>query len=170
MADKPKLTPEQILRMRDTSGVEARQHTCIKCKQLYTPGTPDTGVCKDCGGQALRTQFKAPDADPAGTVRCLLCAKLYEPPISIGKVDQVCSDCKKGLSGTAKLVCSKCGITICRLTPKVMDDGFVIQPSAVLHSDSCNICKPGLTESTIVEITLWQKHLRPKKAFVPQKR
>jgi len=162
--------PKHVLRMRDTSGVEAKQHTCIKCSRLYTPEATDTGVCKDCGGQALPTRFKDPEADPKGTVRCLLCAKLYEPPISVGKVDQVCSECRKGLNGTAKLVCAKCGITICRLAPKVMDDGFVIQPNAVLHSDCCNICNPGLTESKIVEITLWQKHLRPKKTFVSQKR
>jgi len=162
--------PKFTLHMRDTSGVDTKQHSCIKCGRPYTPESNDTGMCKDCGGQALRTQFKDPEADPEGTVRCLLCAKRYEPPPSTGKLDQVCPDCRKVLNGTAKLVCSKCGITICRLAPKVMDDGFVIQPSAVLHSDCCNICNPGLTESKIVEITLWQKHLRPKKTFVPQKR
>jgi len=149
----------------DTSGKTDGAHPCIKCGTLYTaPTGTDTGVCKDCGGAS--TSFKDDKPDPEGSLRCLVCAKLYEPSLGIGKIDQVCPDCRNTMNGTAKLLCARCGLTICRLAPKVLDNEFIIRPNAVLHSDWCNICQPGLSESTIVEIDLWNKTRRPKKTLV----
>lgn len=152
--------------MMDTSGKGDGSHACIKCGKLYTTGPKDTGVCSECNGVSSSTTFKDVPPDPEGSLRCLVCAKLYEPSLGIGKIDQVCPDCRNTMNGTAKLVCARCGLTICRIAPNVLDNQFVIRPNAVLHSDWCNICQPGLSESTVVEIDLWNKAKRPKKTLV----
>jgi Fe-S-cluster containining protein len=52
---------------------------------------------------------------------------------------------------------------ICRLTPTVLDNGFTIRKNAVLHSVACNICQPGLVESTLVEVNAWERTVRQHK-------
>ena len=58
-------------------------------------------------------------------------------------------------------------VTICRLVPKVLDNGFYIRPRSVLHSSACNICHRGIAESTILEITEWERSRRPGKLILP---
>jgi len=104
---------------------------------------------------------------PGTIVPCLLCMKPFLMRPFVGAPDQICPECWETYKDAAKVVCWKCRVTICRLVPKILDNGFYIRPRAVYHSDSCNVCKPGLTKSIIVEIDQWEKHLRPKKIIMP---
>ncbi len=103
---------------------------------------------------------------PGAIVPCLMCTRPFLMGPFIGEPDQVCPECYKTYGDTAKVICARCRVTICRLVPKVLDSGFYIRPRAVLHSNACNVCKPGLKESYIVEISEWQKHVRPNKIIV----
>ena len=99
-------------------------------------------------------------------VPCLLCTKPFLMLPFIGVPDQVCPECEKTYKDAAKVVCNVCHITICRLVPKVLENGFYIRPKTVLHSDCCNVCKPGLSESSVIEIEKWQRMLRPGKIII----
>lgn len=104
---------------------------------------------------------------PGTIVPCLLCTKPFLMRIYTGTPDQVCPECWKTYIDAAKVACAHCNVIICRIVPKILDNGFYIRPRAVYHSDACNVCKPGLKESKIIEITEWEKTLRPKKIIVP---
>lgn len=104
---------------------------------------------------------------PGRIVPCLLCTKPFIMRQYIGAPDQVCGECWKTYRDAARVVCWRCRVTICRLVPKILDNGFYIRPSAVYHSSACNICSPGLKHSEVIEITEWQKHIRPNKIIVP---
>lgn len=167
-------TPTSTLRLRDTSGVKSQEQRCIKCGAAFTPkADPDSALCETCAELgSVKNNDTRPDVtdlarckDPDGMVRCLLCAKLYPAALGQPRSDQICSDCRNSMQGSAKLVCAKCNITICRLAPKVLESGFIIRPNQVFHSNCCNICNPGLTESSVIEIELWQKTQRPKKTI-----
>lgn len=160
---------EQILRLMDTSGLAVPVGKCFYCSAKYTPDPEkDIGLCPSCIARGMGKHLdKVPDLRDKfeDALRCLLCAEVYEVTPSIGKVDQLCPKCRNGLNGTAKLVCAKCNVTICRIAPTVIE-GYIVRPNAILHSDRCNICSPGLTESKIVEIDLWIQTQKPKKTFV----
>ena len=96
----------------------------------------------------------------------MLCGKPFIMRIYTGEPDQVCPDCWETYKDCARLVCVKCRVTICRVAPKVLDNGFYIRPRAVLHTNECNICKPGLLVSDIVEIKQWEQQIRPKKIII----
>ena len=100
---------------------------------------------------------------PGKIVPCLLCTKPFLMRTYVGCPDQICGECLKSYDECAIVRCQQCRVVICRLVPKVLDCGFYIRPQAVLHSDSCNICRPGLTESHINEITEWMRMVRPHK-------
>ena len=103
---------------------------------------------------------------PGTIVPCLLCAKPFLMRFYSGPPDQVCPECWETYKDSARVICAKCKVTICRLVPKVLENGFYIRPRSVYHSDTCNVCKPGLLESKIVEITEWERTMRPKKIIV----
>ena len=114
---------------------------------------------------------------PGGIVPCLLCTKPFLMGVFVGAPDQICEECRKTYAECAKVICNGLGekrphppITICRVRPMRLDNGFTIQPRAILHSNACNTCKPGLEESTILEIDHWQKYCRSGKIIVPQKK
>ena len=107
---------------------------------------------------------------PGGIVPCLLCTKPFVMPVFLGEPDQVCPECAVTYSDAARVICKKCNITIGRAVPKILENGYYIRPRSVLHSNSCNICRPGLVESTIIEIDQWQKTIRPNKIIVPMRR
>lgn len=106
---------------------------------------------------------------PNSIVPCLLCTKPFWMGIFIGEPDQVCPECKQTYADAARIICAKCKITIARARPKVLENGFYVRPRAVLHSDACNICKPGLRESIITEIDEWERTRRPGRIIVPMK-
>lgn len=109
-------------------------------------------------------------------VPCLLCTKPFLMLPFIGVPDQVCPECEKTYKNAAKVVCtgknaksqehSHPPVTICRLVPKVLENGFYIRPNAVLHTDKCNTCWPGLDESSVIEIEQWQRVVRPRKIII----
>lgn len=105
---------------------------------------------------------------PYAIVPCLLCTKPFQMLPFIGQPDQVCPECFYTYRDAAKLVCAKCEKqpVIGRLKPKQLDNGFYIKPKSTLHSDKCNVCCPGLVESTIVEIEEWERKIRPKKIII----
>lgn len=107
---------------------------------------------------------------PGAIVPCLLCGKPFLMGFFIGEPDQVCPECQKTYGDTARVICVRCRppVTICRLVPKLLDNGFYIRPRAVLHSDACNICRPGLTRSSIIEIEQWERVRRPKTIILPR--
>jgi hypothetical protein len=106
---------------------------------------------------------------PGGIVPCLLCCKPFIMGFFVGTPDQLCPECENLYKDTAKVICVRCRppVTICRLVPKILDNGFYIRPKSVLHSDCCNICKPGLTVSSILEIEEWERKRRPNKLILP---
>ena len=107
-------------------------------------------------------------------VPCLLCTKPFLMLPFIGVPDQICPECETTYKDTARVVCNggtgnrriHDPVTICRLVPKVLDNGFYIRPGSVLHSSACNVCQPGLTESSILEIAEWQRTLRSNKVVI----
>lgn len=105
---------------------------------------------------------------PGAIVPCLLCAKPFLMGVFIGDPDQTCPECQKVYGDTARVICVRCRppVTICRLVPKILENGYYIRPRAVLHSNACNICRPGLTESSIIEIEEWERTRRPAKLIV----
>ena len=103
---------------------------------------------------------------PNGIVPCLLCGKPFMMPVFIGEPDQVCPECQAQYGDTAKVICKTCRVTICRVVSKQLDNGFYIRPHSILRSNACNVCKPGLSESTIVEIDEWERTMRPKKITI----
>lgn len=103
---------------------------------------------------------------PGKIVPCLLCTKPFLMRMYTGHPDQICGECLSTYNDCAIVRCQNCHVVICRLVPKVLDSGFVIRPQAVLHSDCCNICNPGLAESHVVEITEWMRLVRPHKIIL----
>ena len=111
---------------------------------------------------------KRPEAN--GIYPCLLCTKPFVMGVYIGEPDQTCGECREKYRDTARVICNKCRITIGRCVPKILDCGYYVRPRSVLHSSSCNVCHPGLKESTIIEIDQWIKQLRPSRIIVPMTR
>jgi len=103
---------------------------------------------------------------PGTIVPCLLCTKPFLMRFYSGEADQTCPECWETYKDSARVVCCKCRVVICRLVPKVLDNGFYIRPKVTYHSDACSVCKPGLSESKIVEITEWERTMRPKKIII----
>ena len=101
-------------------------------------------------------------------VPCLLCAKPYLLGFFMGEIDQICPECEKTYGDTAKVVCVRCRprATICRVIPKILDNGYYIRPRSILHVDKCNVCSPNLTESTIIEIREWERAHRTRKVIL----
>lgn len=97
---------------------------------------------------------------PGKIVPCLLCADPFLMRNYIGVPDQVCPECMKTYADCAKVVCKHCKLVIGRVKPGVLDNAFTIQPRSVLHSDSCNVCKAGITVSTVTEIEDWMRKIR----------
>jgi hypothetical protein len=110
---------------------------------------------------------------PGRIVPCLLCRKPFVMRMFRGEPDQICGECWKTYDEAARVVCLGQGghphapVTICRLVPKVLDNGFYIRPRMILHSDACNVCRPGLTQSSIIEIERWERTRREPKIIVP---
>jgi len=106
---------------------------------------------------------------PGNIAPCLLCEKPFIVRPYVGAPDQICASCWETYKDAARVVCWKCRpqATICRLMPKMLDNGFYIRPRMVLHSTACNVCEPGLKKSTIIEIDEWMKHMRPAKIIIP---
>jgi len=103
---------------------------------------------------------------PGSIVPCLLCTKPFLMRPYVGTPDQICPECYKVYKDAARVVCWKCQVVICRLVPKILDNGFYIRPRTVYHADACNICKPGLKESKLIEVDEWEKHIKPKKIIL----
>lgn len=163
-------TPEEKLRMKDTSGIKGGVHHCFVCNARYVPGSDDTGMCTECFGKrgvstkAVREDKKSPNEET-----CLLCSKVFEVTPVVGTRDPICPECRATYKDTAVLRCHKCKGIICRIKPTVMECGFIVKPGMVLHSTSCNICNPSLSEegSTIViEVDEWIKNIRPRKTYM----
>jgi hypothetical protein len=106
---------------------------------------------------------------PGGAAFCLMCAAPFVMPMYKGGIaDQICEECSKTYKDCAIVVCKTCPgrPVICRIVPKKLDNGYYVRPRAVLHSDYCNVCKPGLKTSTVLEIEAWERTQRPSKPVV----
>ena len=100
-------------------------------------------------------------------VPCLLCGKPFIMPLFVGEPDQLCPACLRDYDELARVICSKCKLTIGRAIPGIIESGYYIRPGSILHVDACNICRPGLPMSTVVEIAQWEHLYRPRKIIVP---
>lgn len=106
---------------------------------------------------------------PGGSAFCLMCEEPFVMPFYTGgNADQICPECAKTYADCAIVVCKKCPgrPVICRLKPGKLDNGYIVRPRAVLHTDACNICKPGLTTSRILEVSEWERTQRRHKPIV----
>lgn len=115
------------------------------------------------GVESLRMQDTSARPAPHAIVRCLLCGDPFMMLPYIGEPDQICPRCAKDYEEMARVICSKCRVTIARLHPGITESGYVVRPKTVLHVDACNICRPGLQVSTILEVAEWERLYRPKK-------
>lgn len=106
---------------------------------------------------------------PGTEVPCLMCEKKFIMHAYSGEPDQICGSCWNTYQDLAKIICVHCKKVICRHKPGKLDNGFEIHPRMVMHTDACNVCRPGLTESVVIEIENWLKFMRPKKIIVQQK-
>ena len=132
-------------------------------------GLLDTDKGNRGGGYLHPIIFESTEGPPVpGTeVPCLMCEKKFVMPVYSGEPDQICGECWNTYMDLARIICSRCRITICRHEPCKLDNGFEILPRAILHSDCCNVCRPGLETCTILEIEHWLKVVRPKKLILP---
>jgi len=119
--------------------------------------------------EALKFADTSKPGIPGRICPCLLCGKPFIMRIYIGEPDQICMECWETYKECAKLVCVKCKVTIGRIKVMTLDNGYRIQPRAILHSSACNICKPGLATSDILEIKDWERRLRPGKIMVAKR-
>jgi len=106
---------------------------------------------------------------PGGSAFCLMCGAAFIMPLySGGPADQICEECEKTYRDCAIVVCKVCigRPVIARIVPKRMDNGYVVRPRAVLHTDACNVCRPGLKTSTVIEIAEWERTSRPNKPTI----
>lgn len=116
----------------------------------------------------LFKKVKADPALPGNIVPCLMCGKPFIMPVFIGSApDQLCGECVKTYAETAKVICNKCKVVVCRLVPKVLSNGFYIRPHSILHIDACGVCRPDLTESVIQEIEAWERTRNRGKIIMP---
>lgn len=117
--------------------------------------------------QILFKKVKQDPALPGNIVPCLMCGKPFIMPVFIGTPDQLCGECMKTYADTAKVICSKCKVVICRLAPKMLANGFYIRPHSVLHVDACGVCRPGIKASTIQEIEQWERTRNRGRIILP---
>jgi hypothetical protein len=103
---------------------------------------------------------------PGDPALCLLCAKPFEAGPSLGCPDMLCGECLQTYKDCAALVCVRCKVVIGKLKPTTLDSGFVIRPRQVLHSDSCNVCQPGVVRSKIIEAVEWERTNRKARTIV----
>lgn len=124
----------------------------------------------DAGYLSLRLSDNSVAPLPNGVYQCLLCAKPFLMGVFLGEPDQVCPECMVAFEEYAKVVCATCPghVTIARLKPgRVAECDYEIRKRSVLHSDGCNICRPGLKESVIIEIRTFIDHHRRGKLYIP---
>jgi hypothetical protein len=103
---------------------------------------------------------------PGKIVPCLLCTKPFLMRHYTGEPDQICGSCWDEYQDTARLICAKCRVTVCRVKPTVLDNGYYIRPKSVLHLNACNICEPGIPKSTVIEISEWERTTRQHKPTI----
>lgn len=119
-------------------------------------------------GSSIRFRRMTPDpAIPGNILPCQLCGKPFMMPFFVGEPDQICGECMQTYRDTAKLVCLGCHATVCRVAPKLLENGYYIRPHSILHVDACGMCRSGLTESRIVEIDEWERTMRRGRVIVP---
>jgi hypothetical protein len=103
---------------------------------------------------------------PGSILPCALCTKAFLMRPYFGTPDPVCPECIKDHRESAKIKCLKCDVVVARVSPEVLESGYEIGKSAVLHTDKCGFCQPGLKESVVIEVTEWEKHVGYKKKTI----
>lgn len=90
---------------------------------------------------------------------CLRCVKLFVTPMYVGAFDGLCQDCRKLYGECATIICKRCRMAVCKVTPKLLDNGYYIAKRAVLHIPCCGVCKRMKEHdyTEIEEITTWQR-------------
>lgn len=124
------------------------------------------GKVTDLYNSVFKFADNSTPANPGSIALCLLCYKPFVMRFFTGEPDQICSECWESYKDCAKLICNRCKVTIARVIPKVLDNGYYIRPKSILHIDACNICKPGLLISDVIEIKKWENEVRPKKIIM----
>lgn len=104
---------------------------------------------------------------PGKIVPCLMCTKPFIMPKFVGEYDQICGECQKTFDESAKVVCKRCHATIGRVAPGLIDCGYLVRPHTTLHVNACNVCRPGILFSTVLEIEQWERVMRPRKIIIP---
>lgn len=118
-------------------------------------------------GKVRFNKVRPDPALPGNIVPCLMCGKPYLMPYFVGTPDQLCGECIKTYADTAKVICRKCKMVICRLKPKMLASGFYIRPHSILHVEACGVCRPGLQESAIQEIEEWERERGRGRIILP---
>lgn len=119
------------------------------------------------GSEIKFTRLMPDPAIPGNILPCQLCGKPFMMPLFSGEPDQICGECMRTYADTAKLVCAKCHVTVCRVAPKLLDNGYYIRPHSILHLSACGGCMPGLKTSEIIEIAAWERTARRGRIIVP---
>lgn len=103
---------------------------------------------------------------PGTVLPCALCQAPFLMRPYHGTPDPVCPNCIKDHRESAKIKCMVCDVVVARVYPEVLESGYEIKKAAVLHTNKCGFCQPGLTESTVIEVEQWEKHIGHKKKTV----
>ena len=118
------------------------------------------------GWEEIETSLKDYRPLPGSVLTCALCKKFFMMRPYAGTPDPVCPECVKDHRDSAKIECVNCKVVVARVYPEVLESGYDIKKSCTLHTTQCGFCNPGLKESTIIEVTEWEKHVGHKKRTI----
>lgn len=112
------------------------------------------------------------DPEPYTEAVCLLCTKKFEMLPSSGQPDPVCPECWRTYHECAIVICRGCRTIIGKITPKVLENGYIVQKRQLLHTKVCFNCavlatEQGYPKTEIVEIKEWEERQRPTKLILP---
>ena len=100
---------------------------------------------------------------PGSILPCALCSAPFMMLPYSGTPDPVCPACMKEHRESARIECVGCKVVVARVYPETLESGYEIKKKAILHTNKCGFCSPGLAESTVIEIDMWEKHVGYKR-------
>jgi len=103
---------------------------------------------------------------PGTVLPCALCKKPFLMRPYVGTPDPVCPECVTAHRDAAKIECVNCKVVVARVYPETLESGYEIRKRAILHTTKCGFCSPGLTESIVIEVSEWERHVGYRKKTI----
>jgi len=96
--------------------------------------------------------------------QCEFCKKfvpLVTMPVSntgiVQAQEPLCKECAPTFKDQARIVCVPCKQVVLWVDPHVEKTGFEFKKGAFYHVDSCPTCKPGITQTKVLEKVVYFK-------------